>query len=196
MNIPAAVYTQCPVCKDETLHRVIKGKMGEKKTPVLEALVKCSRCSHVHQDVIRAERQITISLILSDQQTSQKTKMEFPENEIVKVNSEYQFDRNTIKITGIEVGNKRIMQAKAGEIDTLWAKKFDRIKLKISINKGSKTLNRTIWAVPDEEFFIGDVMRIKGMNLAIHAIKTKEKKVKKGSVAARDIVRLYAKAVR
>ena len=62
--------------------------------------------------------------------------------------------------------------------------------------KGAKTLKRTLWAVPEEEFFIGDVMRIKGLRLAIHAIKTKDKKVKKGSVAARDIVRMYAKVVR
>jgi uncharacterized Zn finger protein len=195
MKLPAAVYTQCPMCKEETLHRVIKGRMGEKKT-VLDALVKCSQCDHVHPDVIHGEVTVTVPLILSEQERSQKTEMEFPEKDVIKVNSEFQLDRNTIKITSIEVGNKRVSEAQANEITTLWAKKFDRIKLKISINKGSKTLNRTIWAVPDEEFFIGDVMRIKGLNLAIHAIKTKEKKVKKGSVAARDIIRLYAKAVR
>jgi uncharacterized Zn finger protein len=195
MNAPSAVYTQCPLCKAETLHRVIKGKVGEKKT-VLEALVKCSQCDHVHQDVIRAQRQVQIPVILSEQQTSQKTVMEVPENEIIKVDSEFQLDRNNIKITSIEVGNKRVPEAEANEISTLWAMKFDKIKLKISINKGSKTLNRTIWAVPDEEFFIGDVMKIKGLSLAIHAIKTRDKKVKKGSVVARDIVRLYAKAVR
>ncbi len=195
MKPPAAVYTQCPMCKEETLHRVIKGRMGEKKT-VLEALVKCSQCDYVHPDVIRGEITVSIPLILSEQERSQKTEMEFPEKEIIKVNSEFQLKRNIIKIASIEVGNKRVSEAQANEITTLWAKKFDRIKLKISINKGSKTLNRTIWAVPDEEFFIGDVMRIKGLNLAIHAIKTKDKKVKKGSVAARDIIRLYAKAVR
>jgi uncharacterized Zn finger protein len=78
----------------------------------------------------------------------------------------------------------------------LWAKKFDMLKLKISVNKGSKTLTRTLWAVPEEEFFIGDVMRIKGLNLAIHAIKTKSGRIKRGSVQAKDIVRLYAKAIR
>jgi uncharacterized Zn finger protein len=196
MNLPAAVYTQCPICKEETLHRVIKGKLGEKKPKVLEALVKCSQCDHIHQDVIRAERKTVIPLILSEQESSLKTEMELPENEIIQIDSEYHLDRNLIKITAIEVGNKRVLEAKATDISTLWAKKFDRIKLKISINKGSRTLKRTIWAVPDEEFFIGDVMRIKGLNLAIHAIKTKDKRIKKGSVAARDIVRLYAKAVR
>jgi uncharacterized Zn finger protein len=196
MKTPAAVYTQCPICKEETLHRLLKGKLGGRKSPVLEAVVKCSKCNHVHSDVIRAARKISIPLILSEQDVSQKTEMEFSQDESIKVDNEYQLGRNTIRISGIEIENKRVQEAIAKEIKTLWAKKFDRIKLKISINKGEKTLNRTVWAVPDEEFFIGDVMRIKGLNLAIHAIKTKDKKVKKGSVAARDIVRLYAKAVR
>ena len=184
------------MCKEETLHRVLKGKLGGKKNRVLEALVKCSKCSHIHQEVIRTPRHVVIPLILSEQNISQKTEIEFSESEIIKIQNEYQFDKNSIKITGIEVENKRVTEAKAKEIRTLWAKKFDMIKLKISINKGAKTLKRTLWAVPEEEFFIGDVMIIKGLRLAIHAIKTKDKKIKKGSVAARDIVRMYAKAVR
>lgn len=196
MKPPAAVYALCPSCKKETLHRVLKGKLQGKKGTVLEAVIKCSKCNHVHADVIRATSEISIPLILSEQDVSQKTEMEFPENETIVLDNEYQLGRNTIKITGIEIANKRVSEAVAKDIKTLWAKKFDRIKLKISINKGERTLNRTVWAVPDEEFFIGDVMRIKGLNLVIHAIKTKDKKVKKGSVAARNIVRLYAKAVR
>jgi uncharacterized Zn finger protein len=196
MELPSAVYTQCPICGEETLHRVIKGKIGKKKNVVLEALVKCSQCSHIHKDVIRSEKQITVPLILSEQNSSQKTEMEFSENEVIKLDNEYKLDRNTIKITAIEMEKRRVEEAFAKDITTLWAKKFDMIKLKISINKGSKTLTRTIWAVPEEEFFVGDVMRIKGLNLAIHAIKTKYKKIKIGSVQAQDIVRLYAKAVR
>jgi predicted Zn finger-like uncharacterized protein len=196
MQPPKAVYTECPMCKEETLHRVLKGKLGGKKNRVLDALVKCSKCSHIHSDVIRAERQVVIPLILSEQKISQKTEIEFSEDELIKIENEYQLNRNSIKITGIEIENKRVNEAKAKDIRTLWAKKFDMIKLKISINKGAKTLKRTVWAVPEEEFFIGDVMRIKGLSLVIHAIKTHDKKVKKGSVAARDIVRLYAKAIR
>jgi uncharacterized Zn finger protein len=196
MELPSAVYAQCPLCRKETLHRVIKGKIGNRKNLVLDALVKCSKCNHIHPDTIRAEKYISVPLIISEQNSSQKTEIEFSENEEIKLGNEYKMDRNTIKITAIEIRDKRVSEANAKDITTLWAKKFDMIKLKISVNKGSKTLTRTIWAVPEEEFFIGDVMRIKGLNLAIHAIKTKNKKVKFGSVPAKDIVRLYAKAVR
>jgi uncharacterized Zn finger protein len=196
MQPPSAIYAQCPSCERETLHRVIKGKLSNKKEVVLEALFKCQECGHRYQDVIRTKKPLTIPVIISEEANSRKETMELAPDEMISLNDEYQRERGAIKITGIETETKRVQKAHVKDIKTLWAKRFDRLKLKISVNKGARTLSRTVWAVPDEEFFIGDIMRIKGLNIMIFAIKTKDKKVKKGSVCARDIVRLYAKAVR
>jgi uncharacterized Zn finger protein len=196
MELPAAVYYQCPICKKETLHRVIKGKIREKKVVVLEGLFKCSKCGHKHMGDIRSENTKTIPVIVSEEARSQKNKIELSSEEIIEIGNEFELDRGTIKITAIEIESGRVEESKVKDIRCLWAKKFDMLKLKISVNKGSKTLTRTLWAVPEEEFFIGDVMRIKGLNLTIHAIKTKSGRIKRGSVQAKDIIRLYAKAIR
>ena len=196
MELPSALYIECPSCKEETLHRVIKGSMGKKKGFVVDALVKCGKCGLKHPSTIRAETFITIPVIVSELDISQKNEIELSGQETINVGDEYQLDRGMIKITAIDTMKGRVKSSIAKDVTTLWAKKFDRLKLKISINKGSRTLTRTIWAVPDEEFFIGNVMRIKGLNFAIHSIKTKNKKIKKGSAEARDIVRLYGKVVR
>ncbi|UCG70731.1 MAG: hypothetical protein JSV09_06935 [Thermoplasmata archaeon] len=194
--MPGALYIECPSCQEETLHRVIKGSIGEKKGLVVNALVKCGNCGHRHTSVIRAEKVITIPVVVSEQKISRKNEIELSSKEIIHIGDEYQLDRGQIKITAIETKKGRVKESQAKDVTTLWAKKFDRIKLKVSINKGSKTLVRTIWAVPDEEFFIGDVMRVKGLNFTIHSIKTEYKNIKRGSVPARDIVRLYGKVVR
>ncbi|UCE37507.1 MAG: hypothetical protein JSW00_18965 [Thermoplasmata archaeon] len=196
MDVPHALYIECPSCKEETLHRVIKGSLSEKKEIVLDALVKCSKCGHRHPSIIRTERPVVVPVIVSEQEKSQKNELELPSQENVNIGNEFQLGRGMIKITAIETKFGRVDSAIGKDVTTLWAKKFDRLKLKISINKGGKTLTRTIWAVPDEEFFIGDVMRIKGLNFTIHRIKTQDKIIKKGSVPARNIVRLYGKPIR
>jgi predicted Zn finger-like uncharacterized protein len=196
MDMPGALYIECPSCGEETLHRVIKGTIGGKKGFMVDALVKCGDCGHRHTSVIRAEKFITIPVIVSEQKISRKSEIELSQKEIIHIGDEYQLGRGQIKITAIETKSGRVMESPAKDVTTIWAKKFDRLKLKVSINKGSKTMVRTLWAVPDEEFFIGDVMRIKGLNFAIHSIKTKQKNLKKGSAQARDIVRLYGKVVR
>ncbi len=196
MELPSALYIECPSCGDETLHRVIKGSIGERKGVVVDALVKCSKCGLKHPSTIRVETFITIPVIISDLDISQKSEIELSGQETVHVGDEFQLERGMIKITAIDTNKGRVKSSIAKNVRALWAKKFDRLKLKVSINKGSKTLTRDIWAVPDEEFYIGDVMRIKGLNFAIHRIKTKNKNLKKGSAEAKDIVRLYGKTVR
>ena len=195
MDVPSAIYIQCPSCGEETLHRVIKGKMGEKKQLTLEALVKCSQCGHRYNTVIKEEKPVTIPLIVSEGADSKKDSIKLASAETVERGTEYQLDRGTIKITGIETKRGRVDSAQARDIATLWAKKFDRLKIRVSINKGSKTFSRVIWAVPDEEICVGDIIRIKGDSVAIHSIKTERRHIKKGSAEARDIVRLYAKIV-
>lgn len=196
MDLPAALYIECPSCGEETLHRVIKGKTGGKGDVVAEALVKCTKCSYKHTSTVRAKRLLSVPIIISEDQASKKSEIELKESETVKVGNEYLIDRDTIKITAIETEGSRVKSSITEKITTLWAKKYNRLKIKVSVNKGSRTLTRTIWAVPDEEFFVGDVMRIKGLDFVIHRIKTKDKNLKIGSAEARDIIRLYGKIVR
>lgn len=196
MEVPNALYLECASCGEETLHRVIKGSLKEKKGLVLDALVKCSKCGIRYQSVIRTAVSISVPIIVSDQESSEKSEIELPADDMVNLGDEFHLDKGTIKITAIEIKSKRVEVALAKDVTTLWAKKFDKIKLGISINKGEKTLTRTLWAVPDEEFFVGDVMRIKGLSFAIHRIKTHKKSLKQGSAVARDIVRLYGKTIR
>jgi uncharacterized Zn finger protein len=68
--------------------------------------------------------------------------------------------------------------------------------VKISINKHTKTIPTQIDAMPDEEFFVGDLMTVGKEQVVIHSIKSKESTVRRGGVPARDIVRIYTKAVR
>jgi uncharacterized Zn finger protein len=103
MELPSAVYYQCPICKKETLHRVIKGKIREKKVVVLEGLFKCSECGHKHMGDLKSEKLKTIPVIVSEEAKSQKNEIELPSENIIEIGNEFELGRGTIKITAIEI---------------------------------------------------------------------------------------------
>jgi uncharacterized Zn finger protein len=150
----------------------------------------------VHSSVVREPKSVKLPLLLSDLGTTKRMESEFGEDEMVAVGDELFVGEVQVVVTAIERGEARVLESPAKEIKTIWAKKFDKIRVKISVNKTSKTLAAELTALPEEEFFVGDILSIGRDDVVIHNIKTKEGMVRQGGVAARDIVRIYAKSAR
>lgn len=192
MEIPSAIYLECPNCKKETLHQILKSK-GKKFT--FDLISKCRDCGYIHQKTLNTSKSIETSIVVSEGEKSFKRKIELFCDEELNVGNELIVDEIPIIITSLET-EKRVKSAIASDIKTIWAKRYDKLKLKVSINKGDKTVSRSMIAVPDEEFFIGDIITFGRMNVVVHSIKTKEKIIKRGYAHARDIVRIYGRIVR
>jgi uncharacterized Zn finger protein len=146
--------------------------------------------------VITEVKHVELPVIVSTQGTSKKHSISLPPDAILDVGDELIVDEVNVRISGIETEKKRVSSSAVKDINTLWCKRFDRIKLKISVNSGSRTLSRSIFAVPDEEFYIGDIIKSGRDEIAIHKIKTESKLIKDGGTTAREIVRLYGRFVR
>ncbi len=195
MAIPNSLYLDCPSCGEKTLHEVLKGRLS-KGGDVLETTVRCQECQQVHGAVVREPKSAKVAIVLSDMGATKKAEFEFGEDEMVAVGDELFVGDSNVVITAIEKGERRVSQAPAKEIRTIWAKRFDKVRVKISVNKTSKTLAAELTALPDEEFFVGDILNIGRDSVVIHYIKTREGMVRHGGVPARDIVRIYAKSAR
>jgi uncharacterized Zn finger protein len=195
MAIPNSLYLDCPSCGEKTLHEVLKGKIS-KGGEVLETTVKCQECLHVHNAVVREPKSVKVAMILSDMGTTTKMEFELGEDELVMVGDELFVGDSNVVVTAIEKGERRVDEAQANEIKTIWAKRFDKVRVRISVNKTSKTLAAELTALPDEEFFVGDILNIGRDNVVIHYIKTRDGMVRQGGVPARDIVRIYGKSAR
>ena len=195
MTIPNALYLDCPSCGENAVHEVLRGKMG-KKQDTLEATVKCQECGHTYTTVVREPESIKIPIIVSDRSKSHKEEIELMEDEILSVGDEIFLGESQLLVTAIESKGKRVENCEPADIDAIWAKKFDRVIVKISINKHTQTIPAELEALPDEELYVGDLMTIGTEKVAIHSIKTESGTVRRGSVEARNIVRIYAKAVR
>ncbi len=199
-DLPSAIYVNCPKCNEETIHHILKGKLSKKRSKeTLDCIVECNKCSLVHQAFIQTPKTILVPIIVSMMGESTQNTIELNSNDVLEVGDEVILDNTNLKITSLETQeDKRVEKTKTRNVRTIWAKEYDKVRVKISVNKGGTTLTHDIWAVPDEEFFIGDILNLGKIKTVIHRIKTREKLLKlDGAMAtAREIVRVYGSAIR
>lgn len=195
MNVPNSIHVECPDCGEVTLHEVLKGRLS-REGDTFEGTLRCKECGRVHSAVVREERTVLVPVIVSDQGRSRKAEIELPEEEELRVDDELMLDDLPIIVSSLEKGGGRVSRALAKEVSAIWAKRFDQVHVKISINDVHKTIPAEIVVLPEEEFFIGDLMTVGRYNVVITQIKTRDSMARRGSVLARDIVRIYAKKAR
>ena len=192
---PNALYLFCEECGEETLHQVLRGRVvGKKET--LEATVRCPSCQRTRKETLRPEPTVEVPFIISNMGESERRFVEMGADELLRAGEDMMLPDQRIMITSLEAGDRRLAEAKAGEVDTVWAKNFDRVLVKVSVNLGRKTRAESLWADPEEEFAIGDLLEFGRFTYVVDSIKIEGQKVRRGSVQARDIVRVYAKPVR
>ncbi len=199
MDFPSAIHHQCPNCDQETLHKVLKGKVGNNKNLTLDCTIQCTNCSHIHHTIITEKKMIKVPIIISDQDRSYQSTIELHPDEELSLEQELIMDEDSVKISSLEVGNNRVPRTTAKKVSTIWCKRFDpmgKVRINVSVHKGPKTISHVLTALPDEEFYIGDILRIGRDNVAIYKIKTHTKVVKYDGAAAGDIVRVYGRVIR
>ncbi len=183
----------CPNCNVEAEHEILSMKSMKKG---VEYLLKCKNCGYTYSKFFEDERMKQIKVVWSWRDKSQVKSISKLEEDIITVGDEMPVEGINSQVTGIESGGKRVKRAKVKDIDTLWMKRFDKVVVKVSVNRGSKTSSYEIIAHPDEEFYIGDIIDLERSHAVIHKIKTKERFIMRGGAPARDIVRVYAKEIR
>ncbi|OGD48159.1 MAG: hypothetical protein A3K76_05180 [Euryarchaeota archaeon RBG_13_57_23] len=196
MTVPSSIMVECPVCKQETLHEVLSGKIGGKAQTVLESTVKCKECGHIHHCVLKAEKPVNLPVVISWLDKSRKSSLALGPDEVLSVEDEVMCGDEQIIVTSIESKGARVGRAKARDIQTVWGKRFDKVRVPFSVSQVSKTFSEHILAVPDEEFYVGDILKVGRHEVVIHSIKIKDKSLRMGGARARDIVRVYANIVR
>jgi uncharacterized Zn finger protein len=197
MTKPTSILVECPICKDETLHQVLAGKIAGKNAKVLDSTVKCRSCGHVHHVVLKSEKPIAVPVVVSWLKESKRESIILGPDEVLSVDDEAMCGDLPVLVTSIESrAGARVESCKARDISTIWAKRFDKVKIAFSINHHGKTYPEQMIASPDEEFFVGDMLTVGKRDVVIHAIKTEGRSMRKGGVVARDVVRIYANIVR
>ncbi|MEM4729542.1 MAG: HVO_0476 family zinc finger protein [Thermoplasmata archaeon] len=196
LETPGGIYLKCPECGRDVLHEVLKGRARRRGGGIrLDALVKCGRCGCVRRAEVREEAERMVPAVLSDAGASERRKVPLDPSASVSVGDELVVDGLRCLVTSIEAGGARRSSAKVPEICTLWLKRFDRVRVRVSVNAGRRTLPREFWAPPEKEVAIGDVVEAGGVRVLVHSMSVGGRKLRKGSAKARDIVRIYGREV-
>jgi uncharacterized Zn finger protein len=196
MVAPSALVLKCAHCGEVVPHRVLRGKVGGKDEIVFEGVVRCSKCDAVSNVVSREPKPISVPLIVSWLERSERTSLEFSPEEAVAVGEDLDLGDMKIRVTAIESGGRRVSEAAAKAIATLWAKRIDQVRVKFSVNKGNRTVPHEVLAAPDEEFEVGEIVDLGKDRAVVHHIRTRQRTVREGRVAADEIVRMYGRVVR
>jgi len=196
MKMPKELFVECPVCGEKTSHAVLGGRVEGKRRIVMHPSVKCCVCSHVHTVELVEEHAIEIPILISWMDTTERSTLTIGPSEPLEVGDEVYVGGERLIVTSLEVNDRRVSKASADKISAIWAKKFDKVRLKISLDYRGKVLSKELLAVPEEEFAIGDEIGLDGRDAVITSIRTGRRTLKKGMVPAREIVRIYAKRIR
>ena len=191
-EVPDTIYYECPDCDDETIHDVLRGRMGKAS---LECTLKCTECGRTFATTIPLPKIIKMQVVISDGPVSERTVTEIEEDDIIAVEDEFFLeDGRRLRVCSIELpGDKRVKKSKASKVKMLWCQQFDNLTIKVTINNDRVSYSRRIPALPDDEFVIGNRLELEDMDCFIHAIKTREKLIQHGQAEARDIIRIYGK---
>ncbi len=195
MRVPSALILDCPNCGEKP-HRIVKGRISEGKEIVLEGLVRCTSCGQTRRERIREPRPLSVPIIVSRGEASEKRSIELDPKLIVRRGDKFLFEGGQIVVTGIEQKGRRPEEALSSDIDTLWAKRMDKVVVKFSITRAGRTITKEIEASPDEEFYTGDMVEFGRVKAVIRKIKVRNRLIKDGKARAEDILRIYAAPIK
>lgn len=175
---------------------MIRGRVSKKKEFVLEGVFRCLQCGFTRQETYREGLVLEVPMIVSDRGDSRRSAVELPPGEALKVGDHFETEGATVEVTGIESKGGRVTTAVPEDIETLWVKKADTVRVKFSLSKGNRTLTFAREVPADEEFEVGSVVELGRDRGVIHRVKTDRALLREGVARAEEIRRVYCKAMR
>jgi uncharacterized Zn finger protein len=191
------IEIECPSCspKEEVGHEVLK----EGQSP----LVRCRECGQIHPATIKTPTAISVRVIVSKMDVSSAYKTKLDSETVLQVDDEMVVDDEEtgvvypILITALDAGGKRVNLAKVENIETIWGRAIDDIKVKFSAQSGTEKTEVIEKRVPgDYEFVVGAEEKVGNKRLLIHKIKVRDGvfRSKKGDVVlAKYVKRIFAR---
>jgi uncharacterized Zn finger protein len=183
-------WPSCPSCGEANIEVLHEASPDADRT---DATLRCKTCDQVFKDVLEKQpTQAQVSAVISEGSQSRSTSLDVPAEDPIAVDDELYADGRRLLVTAVERDDgRRVDEAHPDDLGTVWCKTFDRVELPVAVNQGRKTWSDEIQAQPEARFFVGDEMKLEGVDVEIHSIKTDDGIIHDGEARARDIVRLY-----
>ncbi|MBO7409974.1 MAG: hypothetical protein J6T68_03490, partial [Candidatus Methanomethylophilaceae archaeon] len=125
-EVPDTIFFDCPTCDDETLHDVLKGRMGKN---AFTATLKCQDCGRTFSATIPLPKQYKVDVDVSDGPVSERTSTVLEEDDVIMVGDAFFLeDGRRLRVCPIELPvEKRVKKSKAENVTILWTMQFDNL---------------------------------------------------------------------
>lgn len=192
---PSAVTAACPGCGQEALQTVLRGRQSSTSAvTTIDATVQCTECDRVHHVVLKEPAPLDVTVVVSKGNQSRRKKAQLYADDEIEVGDIIVADGMDCKVTGIEdkESARRVDAAVVKDVGTLWTKEFEALAVKFAINLHQKTITKVVEAKPQDLFTVGEERLFGRLRVTVHAIKTEERLLKRGSAEAGEIIRVFA----
>jgi uncharacterized Zn finger protein len=158
--------------------------------------VKCQTCGRISNITIRESKPVKFTVIVSWMEESQRIETELGPDVLLRVGDMLDLPSGKAEVTAIESGGRRVLEGTARHVETVWAKRADIVRIKVTLVKAGRGIPKEIFVAPDREFCIGDIIEVGRVRALIIQIRVEQKTLHRGSAPASAIKRIYAKAGR
>ncbi len=193
-----AIEVRCDGCNDRTQHNVLK-QNGY-------LTVECRICGYTHKEKRESREMATRRVIVSQDGSDLKTSIDLPVKEVLRVGEERILDSEKgvfgVEITSLEVeidggDNERKDVSTVGEVDTIWTKVIDNVKVPLTINLDNGESRSVDLTVPrDYRFRVGEREELEDESFRVTAFineKGDRFRLEGDDVLAKNTKRLYAR---
>lgn len=197
VDVPKSLAYFCENCKKETKHTVLKGRITERKKIRFSGVIKCNICGATKEVEITEDKPVLLNVNISIGEQTRSAKVEFePDEEIVK-GERLLIEGRRVRVTKVEAEGKSVNKAPAQNVERLWVKDIEKVRVKVAVNEGNITKSYTMLVEPDEEFCVGDILQTEEGEAVITSIKTPEGSVKRENVPvyAEEVRRIFCRRV-
>ncbi len=195
----------CPSCNEVLRHRVVHvraGPEGEARRGgggPLQGIARCSRCHLPHPFSIAPKTLHRVSVVVSEGPESVHTDLELPPEKMLELDGTLRVHGRPVRISRIEGPQARNLYRSLPEgIVTLWTVPTDELHLRVSVLERDRTRPLHLLAKGDQEFAVGDELRIDEERLEIVGLRGRGTTLREigESLEAREVQRIYARSAR
>ncbi len=192
----------CEVCGRVTPHRILHlqretGRSGARPPRSVHGVARCRVCDTVHPFSTRPRgRSVEVLEVLSEGARSTRRRIVVPFGRKIQVGSGVPDSDIPVMVRAIDRRDgRRVAEARAEEVGTLWVEREKPPLLRVSIIEGRRTTTTTIPVKGDPVFEVGQSFHLNGVELTIGMLRGRGLSWRRPGDRLRvsEIQRLYAR---
>lgn len=188
----------CQTCGQRTRHRVLR--LARVRTRVdgreAEGLARCSQCRWTHPFVLFLPDTVQIPAVLSDGARSARSTVAVASDRRLQVGSRVPGQVPPIRILRIDRRDgKRVSEAVAGQVATLWVAPDVPRPIPVSLVLGSRTATTRATLPPDQLVEVGGTVDVAGATLRVVGLRARGETWRQvgDRFPAREVARIYTR---